>query len=392
MNSRINIAVIGSLDHGKSTLIGRLLYNTKTLSEEKVKEIQKNKENLEFALFLDSFREEREHQFTLDTTQRILRAKKLEYNFIDCPGHKGLIKNMLSGISGAEYAILVISARLDEGVEEQTRIHINIAKLLDITKLFVAINKMDTVSYKEERFLEIKTEVKDYLRKVNFHKKTLFIPISAKEGENTTKRIHSMKWYKGKTLLSVLSDNIKNLSPKEYRPLSVLMQDIYSYQGKNYLLGKIERGLLRVNDWVFLNLSQQRGKVTEIIVNGKVKRASKEGDCIGATLEDINLDKVKRGEVISGLHSKPLVTNIFQGDIFFLDSRYKSNKRFLLRCGLKETSCKIDLLSRKEYIYKAQISLNEKVAIDNISKTPYLGRFILFGEKGEAVGLGVVNV
>ena len=162
MKKRINIAAIGYLDHGKSTLIGRLLYDTKTVSEEKIKEIrkiQKNKEGLDFALFLDSFIEERKGQFTMDTTQAIFKTKKFEYNFIDCPGHREFIKNMLTGASQAGYAILVVSAKLNEGIEEQAKIQINLAKLLGIRKLFVVINKMDTVNYKEERFLELKAEI-----------------------------------------------------------------------------------------------------------------------------------------------------------------------------------------------------------------------------------------
>lgn len=395
MKNRVNIAAIGHLGHGKSTLIGRLLYDTKTVSEEKIKEvrkIQKDKEELDFSLFLDSFREEREGQFSLDTTQAILKAKKFEYNFIDCPGHREFIKNMLTGASQAVYAILLVSAKLNEGIEEQTKIHINLAKLLGIRKLFVVINKMDTVNYKKERFLELKSEIKDYLRIMNFYKKTTFIPISAKEGENTVKETNSMRWYKGRPLLKALNESIKTLNSKKPSSLRILIQDISFNRGKNILLGRIEKGTLRVNDWLFLNLSQQKGRVKEIVGDGRIKRVSKEGECIGITIENINLDKVKRGEIISSLYSKPLVTKNFQADIFFLNNRYKNNIRFLLKCGLKETNCRIELSSFKEGIYKAKIFLDEALVIESALKTPQLGRFILFDKNSNIAGLGTVDV
>lgn len=395
MKNRVNIAAIGHLGHGKSTLIGRLLYDAKAVSEEKIKEVretQKDKGELDFSLFLDTFREEREGQLSLDTTQVIFKGKKYEYNFVDCPGHKEFIKNMLTGTSQAEYAILLVSAKLNEGIEEQTKIHINLAKLLGIRKLFVVINKMDTVNYKKERFVELKSEIRDYLRRINFYKKSIFIPISAKEGENTVKKTHSMKWYKGKPLLKALNESIKILNSKKPSSLRILIQDIFFNRGKNILLGRIERGTLRVNDWLFLNLSQQKGKVKEIVADGRIKRVSKEGECIGITIENINLDKVKRGEVISSLYSKPLVRKDFQADIFFLNKRYKNKVRFLLKCGLRETNCRIELSSFKEGIYKAKIFLDEALAIESALRTPPLGRFILFDKNSNIAGLGTVDV
>lgn len=395
MKKRINIAAIGHLDHGKSTLIGRLLYDTKTVSEEKIKEIrkiQKNKEGLNFALFLDSFTEERKGQFTMDTTQAIFKTKKFEYNFIDCPGHREFIKNMLTGASQAEYAILVVSAKLNEGIEEQTKIQINLAKLLGIRKLFVVINKMDTVNYKEERFLELKAEIRDYFRKINFYKKSIFIPISAKEGENIVKEAHSMKWYKGSPLFRVLNQSIKISNSKKLGSLRIIIQDISFNCGKNYLLGRVEKGILRVNDWLFLNLSQQKGKVKEIVSNSGIKRVSKEGECVGIRIENLNLDRVKRGEVISGLYSKPLVRKNFQANTFFLNNRCKANARFLLKCGLKETNCRIELSGFKKDICKAKIFLDEALAIESALKTPTLGRFILLDKNNNIAGLGTVDV
>ena len=395
MKKRINIAVIGHLDHGKSTLIGRLLFDSEALSKEEIKEIikiKKNNEELEYSLFLDTLREERQNQLTLDTTQVILKARKLEYNFIDCPGHREFIKNMLTGTSQAEYAILVVSAKLNEGIEKQTTMHIILAKLLGIRKLFVVINKMDAVNYKKERFFELKDKLKDYLRKINFYKKTIFIPISAKKGENTIRESYSMKWYKGGTLLKLLNESANFLNSKNTGSLRILIQDIYFEQNKNILIGRIAKGTLRVNDWIFLNLSKQKGKVRQIVSNQRIKRVSKEGECIGIAIENIDLDKVKRGEVISSIYSRPQVRKNFQADIFFLNNMNKRNLRFLLKCGLKETYCRIELMGFKDYIYKTKVFLNEALTIESVLKTPHLGRFILVDKNGNIAGLGNVDV
>ena len=256
MKERVAIVVVGHLNHGKSTLIGRLLYDSHNVLKDKVEEIRKitpDKKGIDFSLLLDSFQEERKGQFTLDTTQAILRTKKREYNFIDCPGHKAFIKNMLTGASQAECALFTVSARLNEGVEQQTRTHIKLAKLLGIEKFFVVISKMDAVSYKKERFLELKREMKDLLKRINFYKKTIFIPVSAKEGDNVVKKTTAMKWYKEKPLLAMLDEHLKKFKRRKFSALRILIQETYFDGNRRILLGKIVKGLVRVNDTVFLN-------------------------------------------------------------------------------------------------------------------------------------------
>ncbi|MBI5149119.1 50S ribosome-binding GTPase, partial [Candidatus Pacearchaeota archaeon] len=207
---KINLVMLGHLDHGKSTLIGRILYDTQTLLPDKIKEVESIWKTLgknnEFAFFLDAFQEEVEEGMTIDTIQVTLKTKKQEYSLIDCPGHKEFTKNMLSGASQASTAILVISARKEEGIQEQTKRHIFLAKMLGIEQLFVVVNKMDAINYDEKRFNEIKQQAEEFLRGIGYAK-IFFIPISAKNGENVLTKSENMKWYTGDTLLNIVDNN-----------------------------------------------------------------------------------------------------------------------------------------------------------------------------------------
>ena len=398
MKKRINIAVIGHLDHGKSTLIGRLLYDTKTISREKIEEImkiRKNKEELDFSLFLDSFQEEREGQFTLDTTQVIVKTKKFEYNFIDCPGHKEFIQNMLTGASQGEWAVLVVSAKRDEGIQKHTKLHINLAKLLGIKRLLVVVNKMDTVDYRKERFLKLKSKIEDYLKIIDYRRKISFIPLSAKYGENVIKKSLFMKWYKNRPLLETLNAEIEDLNctTKKAEPLRLSIQAVYNDGYRKVVLGKIEKGRLKVNDKVFMNLSQEKGIVKEILNPDKRKKVSQKGECVSFIVKGVNLDEIKRGEVVTNLYSRLLLVKKIKAEVFFLKKKPKNNTRFLVKCGLQEVNGEVKLLSGKEEIYKANIFLEEPLAIESVKKTHGLGRFILIdNRRSNIVGLGKIDV
>ena len=398
MKKRINIAVIGHLDHGKSTLIGRLLYDTKTISREKIEEImkiRKNKEELDFSLFLDSFQEEREGQFTLDTTQVIVKTKKFEYNFIDCPGHKEFIQNMLTGASQGEWAVLVVSAKRDEGIQKHTKLHINLAKLLGIKRLLVVVNKMDTVDYRKERFLKLKSKIEDYLKIIDYRRKISFIPLSAKYGENVMGNSSFMSWYKGKPLLNLLNEESKKLSnsTKKAEPLRLFIQDIYNEGDRKILLGKIEKGRLKINDKIFMNLSQEKGIVKEILNPDKRKKVFQKGECVSFIVKGVNLNEIERGEVVTNLYSRLLLVKKIKAEVFFLKKNPKNNTRFFIKSGLKEVNCKIKLLSGKGEIYKANIFLEESLAIEGVKRTPSLGRFVLLNKRDATIaGLGKIDV
>ncbi len=203
----VNVVLVGHVDHGKSTLIGRLLYDSESIKDERVEEIQKlaeeYKRRFEFAYFLDSFEDELKEERTIDTVSLMFKSKRNYYTITDVPGHKEFIKNMLTGASHADVAVLVVSA--EEGVQEQTRGHMFLLKMLGIKQVFVAVNKMDAVDYKKERFETVKNQISELLNSFDYQtEEMLFIPVSALEGDNIYRRSEGMVWFDGPTLIEAL--------------------------------------------------------------------------------------------------------------------------------------------------------------------------------------------
>src|SRR5438045_885042 len=204
-NERLKIVFVGHVDHGKSTLIGRLLYDTNSLAEGKLAQVERacaaEGMEFEFAFLLDALLEEQQQNITIDTTQIPFRTPRREYAIIDAPGHKEFLKNMITGASNADVAILVIAA--SEGVREQSRRHAYLLSLLGIQQIIVVVNKMDLIDFAEDQFRQIKSEYLKFLSGLKLEPRG-FIPASARTGDNVAKRSSRMKWYHGSTLLEAL--------------------------------------------------------------------------------------------------------------------------------------------------------------------------------------------
>ena len=237
---RMSIAIVGHIDHGKSTLIGRLLYDTNSLSEDAFEEIKKISEELgketELAYIVDSLEEEREQNLTIDTTQIFLKSQKRDYIMIDAPGHKEFLKNMITGAASAAAAVLVID--VNEGVKEQTRRHSFILNMLGLKQVLVVVNKMDIVNYDSTKFNKIKEEILNFLNKLNIKPKHV-IPVSAIKGDDITKLSKNMPWYKDISLLDALDALDKNLVLSD-KALRFPVQDTYEIESKKILVGRIE--------------------------------------------------------------------------------------------------------------------------------------------------------
>ena len=286
----VNVVIIGHVDHGKSTLIGRLLYDSESITEGRVEEIQKlaeeYKKRFEFAYFLDSFDDELKEERTIDTTGVMFKGKNY-YAVTDVPGHKEFIKNMLTGASHADVAVLVVSA--EEGVQEQTGRHAFLIHMLGIKKLLVVINKMDAVGYRKEKFEAIKEDVSRLLTSFGYSG-IKFIPASAMEGDNIYKSSREMKWYKGPTLIETLDD--VEIS-KELKELRFVVQDTYELDSERVVVGRVESGTLRRGDEVIFQPSGIRGEIRKIkVFQGELEKAE-QGDSIGIVLDK----EVKRGDV-----------------------------------------------------------------------------------------------
>src|SRR5262252_5230116 len=228
---KLRVVFVGHVDHGKSTLIGRILHDTGSLPESKVEEIKKacaaEGMEFEFAFLLDALLEEQKQNVTIDTTEIPFRTARRRYAIIDAPGHKEFLKNMITGASRADAAVLVIGA--DEGVREQSRRHAYLLSLLGIKQIIVVVNKMDLVNYSEGRFNEIEQEYRKFLRELGLNART-FIPASAKEGENVARASMKMKWYCAASVLEAL-DFLEAQKRDVDLPLRFCVQDVYRFDG-----------------------------------------------------------------------------------------------------------------------------------------------------------------
>jgi len=395
----LNIAIVGSIDHGKSTLIGRLLYDTNSLPEGKLDEIKKTCEELgrklEFAYICDALEEERKNQMTIETMQTFFRTKNREYAIIDAPGHKEFLKNMVTGASQADASILIIDVK--EGVQEQTKRHAYLLKLLGISNLIIAINKMDLVNYEEKFFKKVKDEIILFLNEIGISS-SFIIPISAYEGDNIVKKSENMKWYKGLTILEAL-DNLKKVTTiYDFR---MPIQDIYEVNNKEVYVGNILSGEVRKGEIVKIFPNNENTKVKEILIsNGEIEYA-KSPMAIGIVIDK----KLKRGNVLAK-GKKPLILKKISPLVFCLIDELIENENYTLRCVTQEVKCKINKIIEKidintlerleshgklkeTDIGKIEISLEKPIVMEKFNELKELGRFVLLN-KGEIIAGGIL--
>ena len=258
---QMNIVVIGHVDHGKSTVIGRLMADTDSLPQGKLEDVKnrcaKNARPFEYAFLLDALKDEQSQGITIDSARCFFRSKKREYIIIDAPGHIEFLKNMISGAARAEAALLVIDAK--EGVRENSRRHGYLLGILGIKQVAVCVNKMDIVSYSQEVFESIKNEYLKFLGQIGIEP-TDFIPLSAREGDNITGISDNMPWYRGRTVLETVDNFTKEPEPIN-KPFRFPVQDIYKFteagDDRRIVAGRIETGSIKVgDDVVFLPSGQ----------------------------------------------------------------------------------------------------------------------------------------
>ena len=304
----INIAFVGHVDHGKSTTIGHLMFQSGILSPqelEKLKaEAQKHgKAGFEFAYFMDDIKEERERGVTIDLSYKKLVTKKFDVTIIDAPGHRDFVKNMITGASQADAAFLVVAAGQGAGVQPQTKEHIWLLRTMGVGQVAVLINKMDTVGYKEEEYNKIKADVAVLLKQAGYKaEETVFIPISGFKGDNLTKRSDNLSWYKGPILLEQI-DNFKEPEKPTGLPLRMPIQDAYEITGIGTVpVGKIETGVMKVGMKVII-LPGRTGKGIEgelktIEMHHESMPEAEAGDNVGVRIRGVGKKDVARGDVV----------------------------------------------------------------------------------------------
>jgi len=332
---------VGHVDHGKSTLIGRILHDTGSLPEGKIEEIKKacaaEGMEFEFAFLLDALLEEQKQNVTIDTTEIPFRTSRRRYAIIDAPGHKEFLKNMITGASRADAAILVIGA--DEGVREQSRRHAYLLSMLGIKHIIVVVNKMDLVDYSEKRFREIEQEYRKFLQALGLNART-FIPVSAKDGENVARSSMKMKWYCASNVLEAL-DLLEPQKPDTDLPLRFCVQDVYRFDGRRIITGHIETGALRVGDQLVFSPANKSSAVATIERwTAPLNQPAVAGDSVGITLAEQIF--VERGYVASHQNDTPIETNRFHADLFWIVREpLRAGHFYDLRLATQEVKCQI---------------------------------------------------
>lgn len=406
--SEIKIVFVGHVDHGKSTIIGRLLHDTKSLPQGVVDKVQRiadeTGKDFEFAYLLDAFAEERQQGITIDTTQLKFSTARRDYLIIDAPGHKEFLKNMISGAANANAAFLVVDAQA--GVREQTRRHAYLLSLLGIKKIFVLVNKMDLVGYSEQRFLEVADEIKNFLSSINAAPEKI-IPLSGMVGDNVTRRTENLSWYAGLTLIETL-DKIPNAEEDFAAPLRLPIQDVYKFDERRIIVGRIESGRLNVGDAIKIFPEGRKTAITDFAYWHERDRKISAGadESVGIILADEFFNK--RGEIITRAEdTPPKVSNRLRASVFWMGKNFLTvGKIYKLKLATAEVEATVEKIIRTidastlarqensgelcrndvgEIIFK----LKEKIAFDEFGTFQATGRFVLV-DGYDVAGGGIV--
>ena len=403
----LKVVFVGHVDHGKSTLIGRILHDTDSLSEGKIEHVKKactaEGMEFEFAFLLDALLEEQKQNVTIDTTEIPFRTTRRRYAIIDAPGHKEFLKNMITGASRADAAILVISA--DEGVREQSRRHAYLLSMLGIKHIIVVVNKMDLVDYSEKRFREIEQEYRKFLRELGLDAR-IFIPASAKEGENVARASMKMKWYGAANVLEAL-DLLEPQRRDVDLPLRFCVQDVYRFDGRRIVAGRIETGTLKVGDQLVFSPANKSSVVAAIERwNVQENGPAVAGDSIGITLSEQIF--VERGYVASHENETPIEANRFHADLFWIVREpLRVAHLYNLRLATQDVKCEVVSIERvmdsstleskgdgreqleRNEIGRLTIQTRGRLVIDNHDRIPSLGRFVIIDD-GQICGGGTI--
>ena len=409
--SRLNVVVVGHVDHGKSTLIGRLLFDTDSIPHGKAEAIQKAcaAEGMEFeyAFLMDALLEEQEQNITIDTTRIPFRTAARDYAIIDAPGHTEFLKNMVTGAASAAAAFVLIDAR--EGIREQSRRHAFLLGLLGVPQFVVLINKMDLAGYAESRYREIVAEYTAFLKQVGLTAQH-FIPIAAKHGDNIARRSTQMPWYQGPTVVEAV-DSFQDTQTLAAKPLRFFVQDVYRFDERRIVAGRVESGSLRVGDKVIFTPGGRTSTVKSIERWSAPKRDVAEvGESVGFTLAEQIF--VERGAIATHENAAPFEDRQFRARVFWMSKNpLAAGRSYRLRLATQDVPCEvlsvervIDATTLDEVVRAtpgqertvqrhevAEITLRTRqpIAFDDSSQLSITGRFALVEGRLSAGG-GIV--
>jgi bifunctional enzyme CysN/CysC len=403
---QLKIVIVGHVDHGKSTLVGRLFHDTGSLPDGKFEKIKASCEKrgmpFEWAFLMDGLQAERDQNITIDTAQIWFRTPKRQYVIIDAPGHKEFLKNMVTGAANAQAALLLIDA--NEGVQEQSRRHGFLLSLLGVKQVAVVVNKMDLKGYSDKVFKSIEDEYRAFLTQLGVVPR-LFIPIAAYHGENIATKSTKMPWYNGPTVLEAL-DQFEVAPPEKNLPLRFAIQDVYRFDARRILAGRVESGTIKVGDTI---LFSPRNKISHVKSiegwPGKGRESASAGESIGITLAEQIF--VERGQMGSHEADAPIETDVFNARLFWLGRQnLEVGRRVKLKLASTEVECHIQSIDKiidastlaekqQDHIARndvAEITVRTKsaIAFDNYDRIVPTGRFVIV-DKHMVSGGGVIS-
>ncbi len=353
----MNLVFIGHVDHGKSTLVGRVLLDTGHIEPHVIEKFKKEAESkgkgsFEFAWVMDNLKEERERGVTIDVAHKKFTSKKYDFTIIDAPGHRDFVKNMITGTSQADAAVLVVAA--PDGVMAQTKEHAFLSKVLGVDQIIVAVNKMDSVEYKEARFKEVADEATKLLRNAGYRPDAItVIPVSAFVGDNVNGAVENMPWYKGSTLVASLDDLTL---PEKATDLNLRMplQDVYTITGVGTVpVGRIESGVLKIDQKVIVRPSSipggAIGEVKNIEMHHEAMTQAVPGDNVGCNVRGIGKKDIRRGDVMGPADDPPVVAKRFKAQIMVLNhpSVIAAGYTPVFHCHTAQVACRFDKLVAK---------------------------------------------
>lgn len=408
----MNLAVIGHVDHGKSTLVGRLLLDAGAISPHVIEKFKKEAEakgkgSFEFAWVMDSLKEERERGVTIDIAHQRFDTDKYYFTIVDCPGHRDFIKNMITGASQADAAVLVVAA--PDGVMAQTREHVFLSRTLGINQLIIAVNKIDASDYSEERFNEVKDEVSKLLGMVGYKVDEIpFIPVSAFLGDNVVERGDNLPWYKGPTILQSL-DDLKEPEKPTKLPLRLPVQDVYTISGVGTVpVGRVETGVIKKGDTIIFEPAGITGEVKSIEMHHEEYEEALPGDNIGWNVRGVGRSDIRRGDVCGHPDSPPTVVKEFTAQIVVLQhpSAISAGYTPVFHCHTSQIACTLTELKAKldprtgavkeknpAFIKAGDAAIVTVVpvkpmVIEKVKEIPQMGRFAI-RDMGQTIAAGM---
>jgi bifunctional enzyme CysN/CysC len=406
---QLKTVIVGHVDHGKSTFIGRLLHETGSLPDGKLDQLQQIAARrgvpFEWANVMDALQSERDQNITIDTAQIWFRTASRQYVIIDTPGHKEFLKNMVTGAANADAALLLVDA--SEGVQENSRRHGYLLNLLDVRQAVVLVNKMDLEGYRQGRFRQIQEQYGEWLQSIGL-KPRLFIPIAARYGDNIAFPSSNMRWWTGPTVIEAL-DAFVMPQPRTHLPLRFSIQDVYRFDQRRILAGRIESGVLRVGDRLVFSPTNKVSTVRTIERwNAPVTDAAVAGESIGVTLTEQIF--VERGAIAARETALPYELTKFKARVFWLGRRpLRLGTKYKLKLLTQEVECELDEIERvidasslaavprdggdafvdRNEVSELTLRTRRPIAFDASTEIIHTGRFVIV-DGTEIAGGGII--